>query len=294
MVECIEYQLSISPYGLTVATEFVNFVRNLPDVYNNETAPIFKAFFDIYGHAFTSSIELGGSLQKDAYTHYTYIKKVDGMVVKTQASASFFFEATGSSEYGEELTEAYNESTTAFSIRSLGGEYWESGKTDMTSWASTVPASPIVMYKKLFPIHDLFYDMWTPGQNLTSKIAVTEEAMLDNLIVYGCTDMRATNYNSDATISDNSCIAHLAYTETYHMDHENQNVQMIHTLDGECYLKGMRLSYVSAITSSSMDCQIIEEGDYWHLKGTFKGETYAYLLFCEASCVFISFNGVPI
>jgi len=233
-VECIEYRLSTFAGSLKLNPAVVNLASRLPKVFNNNTQSQYFEFFDIVGTVFSDSTTVGGYLKKQSKTENKYIRTFDSQTTKTQAEVDFFFEATGSSEYGSQLTEEYVDNTDSSSIHAVGGGYWSSGESQLTDWAASVPKAVAEIYRKYQPIWRLFGPIWGFNYNFTAPEAVVEQAALAYLVRLGCLNPSANNYNSKATVDDGSCEQHIAHTDEYRV--QNGQVSMTPVATSVCAL----------------------------------------------------------
>ncbi|AYV76096.1 MAG: hypothetical protein Terrestrivirus4_144 [Terrestrivirus sp.] len=290
VVKCIEYMLNIIP-GIRLRDDFIKDAQMLPAVYDNNTAAQYFGLFHFYGSVIPYSMELGGTLDKFSSTKSYYVKTVNQQSVKTQAEASFWLEATGDDSYASKITTEYNHTTNQLNIRSVGGEFWLSGKSDLNGWAASIPKSPAVIQQTMIPISELFTEQWMRGMNVSTKFANVDKALRDYLTISGCTDPRATNYNKEATVSDSSCMTYLTYTGQYKAMGPRGVVEMIDSSEGICFLNGFAHHYTA---TTGITCVInIGDNNKWRLEAQTAGDM-GHTLYCEARCVLIKFTGVPI
>lgn len=240
-IGCNEYELIVRPTTMKITENFRADIFKLSSTFNDSTRDAYFAFLKKYGTVWNYRIKLGGRMNGNSFSEYNYLKTVDEVTVTEQMTASFFAQITHETQYWSKLTKEYNESTHDYAIATFGGEYFDPTETDITKWTESIRFAPVVVFKEVYPIYELFNGIWVYDTSLTPYYPSMKIAVESFLNRTGCIDFNAHNYNPDAVVDDGSCVYAIQYTDEYFVtsktpDPDTVGVKMIHQNEGFCYL----------------------------------------------------------
>ncbi len=283
-IGCDEFELVVRPTTLKLSENIYADIFKLSLEFNDESREDYYNFFRKYGTVWVYRAVLGGRMNGNAFTEYTYLKTVDEVTMTEQMTASFFAQITHETQYTSKLTKEYNESTHTYEVATFGGSYFDPSDRDITTWTSTIHTAPVPVFKEFYPIIELFNGIWVYDSSLVKYYAPIKLAIEAFLNISGCIDSIAQNYNPEAVVDDGSCLFIHEYTNEYMItsqtvDPANIGIKMVHSSEAFCYLT------YNELCESQCRVQIDDVDGFWYVRAK-RTCTASPDKYCGARCTY--------